>query len=463
MAEGAASFTRRCPQCGRIVPKQVPKCRCGLVLPAGVPEAAAPEPGPTGGFPQGLLGWGVAAVLALSLIGVLTWRRGGAPEPRSAPPPQHVRPTADPAVAQVPGPSAEESPDTVAALPPLSAPAQPVEIAQASPLSLEDIVSRSLPAVVSLQAGRTNGSGFFVSDDTLLTNEHVVSAQATVTIRLHNGTQVAGYVAARHPSVDLAVVKAPRGFVAPARLGFGRSADVRVGQEVFAIGSPLGIEGTVTRGIISAVRSLDGVALLQTDAALNPGNSGGPLLDRRGYVVGITTLKFAQAEQLGFAVGADQILSILEGRAAAASPTQGLARALRATGDPLKTDTERVQEQAARVFGAPLERAGRLAQRLNAEFDQYALACGGARTNNAWLMPFEAASGRQPSGWVQRANQTDPGCSAAWSELVAAAGAIRTVVLAVEEQGRQAGVFPGVLRDLYTRYGLGEVASVVTR
>jgi putative serine protease PepD len=404
----------------------------------------------------------VAAALGLSLIGVLTWRRGEEPTPRAAAPPQPVQQAAEPAAERAPGSAAAESPNRDEP-PPLSAPPQPVEIAQASPLSLEDIVSRSLPAVVSLQAGRTNGSGFFVSDDTLLTNEHVVSAQATVTIRLHNGTQVAGYVAARHPSVDLAVVKAPRGFVAPARLGFGRSADVRVGQEVFAIGSPLGIEGTVTRGIISAVRSLDGVALLQTDAALNPGNSGGPLLDRRGYVVGITTLKFAQAEQLGFAVGADQILSILEGRAAAASPTQGLARALRATGDPLKTDTERVQEQAARVFGAPLERAGRLAQRLNAEFDQYALACGGARTNNAWLMPFEAASGRQPTGWVQRANQTDPGCSAAWSELVAGAGAIRTVVLAVEEQGRQAGVFPGVLRDLYTRYGLGEVASVVTR
>ena len=91
-------------------------------------------------------------------------------------------------------------------------------------------------------------------------------------------------------------------------LPLGQVASVRTGQEVIAIGSALGLQNTVTRGIVSARRQAGRVVLLQTDAAINRGNSGGPLLDRNGVVLGVTTLKMGgQAEGLGFAVAADHV------------------------------------------------------------------------------------------------------------------------------------------------------------
>jgi S1-C subfamily serine protease len=91
---------------------------------------------------------------------------------------------------------------------------------------------------------------------------------------------------------------------------------------VVAIGSALGVlQNTVTRGILSAVLTDGGVTLIQTDAAINPGNSGGPLLDRNGQVVGVNTLKLGAAASIGFAVAADHVRAIVEGRHAATSST----------------------------------------------------------------------------------------------------------------------------------------------
>ena len=97
---------------------------------------------------------------------------------------------------------------------------------------------------------------------------------------------------------------------------------MRPGEEVVAIGSALGVlQNTVTRGIVSAIRIDGGVTLLQTDAAINPGNSGGPLLDRNGTVVGVNTMKVGSAASIGFAVAAEHVRAIVEGRGpAAASP-----------------------------------------------------------------------------------------------------------------------------------------------
>jgi serine protease Do len=87
---------------------------------------------------------------------------------------------------------------------------------------------------------------------------------------------------------------------------------VEVGQDVIAIGSPLGLEGTVTRGIVSGLRSLGKIPLVQIDAAINPGNSGGPLLDASGQVIGVNTLKLrpSTAESLGFAIGVDHVKAL---------------------------------------------------------------------------------------------------------------------------------------------------------
>jgi S1-C subfamily serine protease len=97
-------------------------------------------------------------------------------------------------------------------------------------------------------------------------------------------------------------------------LPLGEAAAASVGQDVIAIGSPLGLEGTVTKGIISGIRQIGGVPYLQTDAPINPGNSGGPLLSDRGEVLGINTWKVAkEAEALGFAISVDRMKVVFAG------------------------------------------------------------------------------------------------------------------------------------------------------
>lgn len=178
------------------------------------------------------------------------------------------------------------------------------------------------PAVVSVsQQEGGSGSGVIVqSDGVILTNAHVVGMSRTVRVGLADGRRVEGRVVGRDPSLDVAVVRidVPNMPVAP----IGDSDRLEVGQTAIAIGNPLGLERTVTTGVISAINrsprgmSLDG--LIQTDAAISPGNSGGPLLDSRGRVIGINTavIRATGAQGLGFAVPiklaqnvAEQILS----------------------------------------------------------------------------------------------------------------------------------------------------------
>ena len=186
--------------------------------------------------------------------------------------------------------------------------AQPAAALGAEEANVVRIARQVSPAVVSVaQQEGGSGSGVIVRPDgVVLTNAHVVGMSRTVRVGLADGRRVDGRVIGRDPALDVAVVRIDAANVPVAPIG--DSDRLEVGQTAIAIGNPLGLERTVTTGVISAVNrsprgiSLDG--LIQTDAAISPGNSGGPLLDSRGRVIGINTavLRAPGAQGLGFAV-----------------------------------------------------------------------------------------------------------------------------------------------------------------
>ncbi len=156
---------------------------------------------------------------------------------------------------------------------------------------------------------RGTGSGFLLtSDGRLLTNAHVVEGTDTVEVTLKDGRTFEGRVVGSDPVTDVAAVKIEAGQLPTVTLG--KSASLIPGQWAIAIGNPLGLDNTVTAGIISATGRSSSqvgvsdkrVSFIQTDAAINPGNSGGPLLNDRGDVIGINTAIRADAQGLGFAI-----------------------------------------------------------------------------------------------------------------------------------------------------------------
>ena len=183
------------------------------------------------------------------------------------------------------------------------------------------VADKLRPAVVNLRVGKgaRSGSGsgvLFTPDGFLLTNHHVVQGHDKVRVRLSDGTEMGGTVVGNDPWTDLAVVQAD-GDAFPFAT-FGDSAKLKVGQLAVAIGSPLGFESTVTAGVVSALgRTLRSVSghlvdnVIQTDAALNPGNSGGPLVDSHGRVVGINTAVIQPAQGICFAVPINTAKTIL--------------------------------------------------------------------------------------------------------------------------------------------------------
>ena len=210
-----------------------------------------------------------------------------------------------------------------------------------NPKSYTAIAARVLPSVVSInvtgQSGQDTGSGVVLrSDGYILTNNHVVTAATnggSVSVVFNDGSTASARIVGTDQEDDLAVIKVNRSGLTPAVLG--RSSDVRVGDAVLAIGSPLGLSGTVTAGIVSALNrpvnttqdqqqidpfgnnlptTVTVINAIQTDAAVNPGNSGGPLVDAAGQVIGInsaiasTNTFGGQAGNIGvgFAIPIDQ-------------------------------------------------------------------------------------------------------------------------------------------------------------
>jgi S1-C subfamily serine protease len=207
------------------------------------------------------------------------------------------------------------------------------ETTAASGLSLSDIYARSYRGVVEVTAGaggnvpfgeeqQAQGSGFvYDKDGTIVTNQHVVDGASSVSVRFWNGASYKAEIVGTDPSTDLAVLKvdAPSSLLAP--LSFGDSDDVAVGDGVVAIGSPFGLEGTMTSGIVSALHrqmtapnNFTITDSIQTDAAINHGNSGGPLLDLSGRVIGVTAQIESESggnDGVGFAIPSNTVRSIV--------------------------------------------------------------------------------------------------------------------------------------------------------
>ena len=246
-----------------------------------------------------------------------------------------------------------------------------------APGSVAAIAESALPGVVSIavdaSAESGSGSGFVLREDGyVVTNNHVIAGAAdgagSVEVVLADGRRLPATIVGRNVSYDIAVLSIPANGLSV--LGVGDSDDVAVGDTVIAIGAPLGLDGTVTTGIVSAVDrpvttgeddDASFISAIQTDAAINPGNSGGPLLDGSGRVIGVTSAITTLAEErgnigLGFAIPVNAVQRIAReiiATGSSSTPIMGITLDERFAGPGALVNTVSPDSPAARAGLVP--------------------------------------------------------------------------------------------------------------
>lgn len=266
-------------------------------------------------------------------------------------------------------------------------------------------------------ARRGNGSGVIVDPDGyILTNHHVIFGADRIKVRLYDGTEIPGKVIGSDPETDLAVVKVePDSPLNAAR--FGNSEKMRVGDWVLAIGSPFGFDQTVTAGIISALgRDSNEIYkrtgfqyFLQTDAAVNRGNSGGPLINLSGEVIGINTLiatTTGDYNGISFALPSSEAVAIYKQLVKQGRVIRGFLGAM----------TERVTPQIAKVYGLPSAR-GAIVSNVNATMEvggavvESPAAKAGLRQNDV-IVEFRGDRIKDDADLIRRVASTPVGTTA---------------------------------------------------
>lgn len=305
----------------------------------------------------GILATVVAVMGVIVFLGTTGERQGSTPSPRQPPQVPQAQPQSPPApraTPEAPAPTRKEPPPAPSGkesqqrpapkeLPrPTAKEAQPRPVTSRGNLeSFErltvDIFDRVSPSVVQVagritakdmmmmtkQEGQLGGGSGFVWDSAghIVTNNHVTENLGDILVRFASGEVVRAKLVGAAPTFDLAVIRVAEASAMPRPIAIGTSANLRVGQATYAIGSPFGLEQTLTTGVISSLRRRLGTSggrevgnVIQTDAAINPGNSGGPLLDTAGRLIGVNTAirtTSGASAGIGFAIPVDTVNRIV--------------------------------------------------------------------------------------------------------------------------------------------------------
>jgi S1-C subfamily serine protease len=314
---------------------------------------------------------------------------------------------------------------------------------------LEDTIERALPAVVMIETPKTRGSGFFIKPDLIATNAHVIAGFLTPAVTTQSGAKLSGKVMELLEQFDLALIEVSGEGSTIAPLPLGQSAGLRLGQGIVALGWAHTLtQSTVARGIVTGLRRDGDRSLVQTDAAPHPGDSGGPVLNRHGEVVGVTTLR-ANDGTSGYALAIDDVKTIVARVTQRSTGVPGASQAAAAVPSPPQSDSELPVDAGIRRY---TDTVAALAQRVadvDASWKRYKIDCRltsvASGPTHEWFHLYDPQS---------ELHRTAPECAARLATIEKEAAAINALMAAAGEAARQAGVYPGTRRDVLQKYQL---------
>jgi S1-C subfamily serine protease len=331
---------------------------------------------------------------------------------------------------------------------PIPEPISRSDLPEASAPPLEDMIEGALPAVVMIQTPKSRGSGFFIKPDLIATNAHVVAGFLFAAITTRDGARLTGKVGQLSDQYDIALVEVPRLGPTDAQLPLGDSASLRLGQGIVALGWAQSLtQSTVTRGIVTGLRQDGDRSLLQTDAVPNPGDSGGPLLDRHGQVVGITTAR-GDSGVSGYAVAIDDVKPFVAKMTRTIMTVPLDSRVVAAVPQRRESDADSRRAVGLQRYSDALNAVARSAAELDSMWSRYKAACkiavppGQVRE---WFGLYDVGS---------PLHQTPPACADILTSLEQRAREISAAMALAAEGARHADVYAGAQRAMRAKYRL---------